>query len=420
MKRITLRISFASALCFIALQSSFASAAPAQNYNAYSDSAIAELSNDTVCKADKIRKREKRKRKLMQLDSIRLKIRESANSGNMLQWADSMLYRNRTLDADDSIRREKRLERLADADEKLSFANNLLTKKYYNKNIDTAYIARPSEPWTIKFRSNISFNLTGIRDKDEGKEVSGFWASRGRYTLSVGATYRGLGLSAAINPAKLAGKNKDMEYQFTSYGNKMGFDVIYEAAKTDRGSITYGDNKYDMPKGSLNRQSFSANYYYAFNGRRFSFPAAFTQSYLQRKSAGSWLLGAALQWRRTRITPGKDTPFQNAGIKTLNFAIGGGYGHNFCLNNKLMLHLSMLPTIVVFDHSTISGDTTKQKAKMHFPNFFVTSRAALLYSWKRNFAGVSGIADFANIGNTKHLEFLYLKWRVRFFYGFRF
>ena len=91
MKRITLRISFASALCFIALQSCFAHAAPAQNYNAYRDSAIAELSKDTVWKADKIRKREKRKRKLMQLDSIRLKIRESANSGNMLQWADSML-----------------------------------------------------------------------------------------------------------------------------------------------------------------------------------------------------------------------------------------------------------------------------------------------------------------------------------------
>lgn len=129
MKRITLRISFASALCFIALQSSFASAAPAQNYNAYSDSAIAELSNDTVCKADKIRKREKRKRKLMQLDSIRLKIRESANSGNMLQWADSMLYRNRTLDADDSIRREKRLERLADADEKPFFCEQSAYKK---------------------------------------------------------------------------------------------------------------------------------------------------------------------------------------------------------------------------------------------------------------------------------------------------
>ncbi len=418
MKQITARIFFTIAFSFFTLQSCFSAIAYAQSHKTNSVSIGIEQSKDTVRRTDKISRREKRKRKLMQLDSIRLKIRESANSGNMLQWADSMLYAKKILNAEDSIRRKKRLERLANADDKLSFANDMLTKKYYNKNIDTTYIMRPSEPWTIKFRSNFSFNLTGIQDKD--KDLSGFWASRGRYTLSVGATYRGLGLSAAINPAKLAGKNKDMEYQFTSYGNKMGFDVIYEAAKTDKGSITYGDKKYDMRKGSLNRQSLSANYYYAFNGKRFSFPAAFTQSYIQRKSAGSWLLGAALQWRRTKITPGEDTPFQNAGIKTLSFAVGGGYGHNFSLNNKLMLHLSVLPTIVVFDHSTISGDSTKQKAKMHFPNFFVTSRAALLYSWKRNFAGVSGIADFANSGNTKHLEFLYLKWRVRFFYGFRF
>lgn len=378
------------------------------------------VSNKAERKTAAHARRIRRKQRLMQADSMRIKMREAADAGNMLQWVDSLIYSGKTNSPQDSAKRAKRLARLANADEKLSFANRLITKKYYGKNIDTSYIMRPREPWTIKFRNNLSFVLTGIRGVEDNSGFSGFWASRARYTLSFGASYRGIGLSAAVNPAKLAGKSKDMEYLFTSYGNRMGFDIIYEAAKTDKGSITCNGEKYNMPKGSLNRRSLAANYYYAFNGKRFSFPAAFTQSYIQRRSAGSWLIAAAAQWRQTRITPGSDSPVEKAETRTVNFAVGGGYGHNFCLGENFMLHLSSMPAIVVFDHSSISGDDIKRKGKLHFPNFFVTSRAALLYSWKRNFAGVSGIADFSNIGNRKQLELFHMKWRARLFYGFRF
>lgn len=41
--------------------------------------------------------------------------------------------------------------------------------------------------------------------------------------------------------------------------------------------------------------------YYTFNHRRFSYPAAFTQSYIQRRSAGSWLAGISYQSSRTLL-----------------------------------------------------------------------------------------------------------------------
>ena len=361
-----------------------------------------------------------KKRETSKFDSLCQAIRINANSGRMLQWADSLIRSKSERTIKDTLRHRRRIQRLANADKKLSFANKLLTAHYFNKNIDTSYIKRPSEPWTVKFRANYSFALTGMRGENNGDSFSGLWASRFRATISAGFVYRGIGISAAINPAKLAGRNKDMEYQLTSYGNRMGFDVIYEAAKTDKGSVTYGGKKYKMPKGTLNRQGLAANFYYAFNGRRFSFPAAFTQSYIQRKSAGSWLVGASAQWRYTKISPQDGLPFNKATLKSLNFAIGGGYGHNFCIGRRWMLHLSSLPTLVVYDHGNISGDATTTKSKIRFPNFFIANRGAMLYSWKRNFAGASGTLDFSNIGNSKQLELYNMKWRVRLFYGFRF
>ncbi len=412
MRKVSL-FSFAVSVLFTTI---FAIVYPSKSYASHSPAHLsfcAESNGDSL-------KPKAAKRKTAKLDSLRQAVRRSTNSGRMLQWADSLMRSKRKTATKDSLRHLQHIQKLASADKKLSFANRLLTARYFNKNIDTSYIKRPSEPWTVKFRGNYSFALTGMRGENNGDSFSGLWASRFRATISAGFVYRGIGVSAAVNPAKLVGLNKDMEYQLTSYGNRMGFDIIYEAAKTDKGSVTYSGDKYKMPKGTLNRQGLAANFYYAFNGRRFSFPAAFTQSYIQRKSAGSWLVGASAQWRYTKISPQDGQPFNKATLKSLNFAIGGGYGHNFCIGRRWMLHLSSLPTLVVYDHGNISGDATTTKSKIRFPNFFIANRGAMLYSWKRNFAGASGTLDFSNVGNSNQFELYNMKWRVRLFYGFRF
>ena len=379
------------------------------------DSIPPEAGDDGTRKSRKTLKRE-----LKRLDSLRLTMRKSASEGKLLQWSDSLLRARKLLETGDSLRQQRKAMRLARHDEKLSFLNKLLTAKYFKCNIDTAYISRPAEPWTVRFRGNCSFSLTGIIGENQDAEFSGLWASRYRATLSAGIAYRGISLSAAINPGKLAGKNKDMEYQLASYGNRMGFDIVYDESKTDKGSLTYDETKHDMPKGTLQRQGLAANFYYVFNGRRFSLPAAFTQSYLQRRSAGSWMLGATLQWKRTEIAPPDAVPFEKANLNITNFAVGGGYGHNFCIRRALLLHLSCLPTLVVYNHGKITGAGTTTRARFYLWNSFVTMRAALLYSWKHQFAGVSGTSNFANTGNERHLEFYYIKWRARIFYGFRF
>ena len=63
-----------------------------------------------------------------------------------------------------------------------------------------------------------------------------------RGTLSMAVAYRGLGLGLAVNPAKLAGKNQDYEFNLNSYSNRYGFDIVYLSSKTFHGSQEIGSN----------------------------------------------------------------------------------------------------------------------------------------------------------------------------------
>lgn len=380
--------------------------------------------NDTISAPTK---KEARRLRKQRLDSLRREMRRSAHEGRMLQWADSMvrLRRQQNGDADtttiDTARLAERRRKLAEGDKKLSLIDRIITSHYFNKNIDTAYISRPTEPWTVKLRSNFSGTLSGVSGHNDGTKFSGMWAARFRHTLSAAAVYKGIGLGLALNPSKLIGKSKDMEYHITSYGNRMGVDVVYETSKTDNGSGNIGDHHIDIKAGDVKRRNFAANYYYAFNGKHFSFPAAFTQSYKQRRSAGSWLIGASFQAGKTNLTASDSGFLQKATLRTLDFAIGAGYAHNICIGRRWLAHISLLPTIVIYDHSNTEGtNMPKTRMKYRFPNILATGRTALLYSWKRQFAGVSSILDGSYTGTDKYLAVYKLKWRIRLSYGFRF
>lgn len=380
--------------------------------------------NDTISTPTK---KEARRLRRQHLDSLRREMRRSAHEGRILQWADSVVSLRRQqknggdTTAIDTASLAERRRKLAEGDKKLTLIDKIITSHYFNKNIDTTYISRPTEPWTVKLRSNLSGTLSGVSGHNDGTKFSGMWAARFRHTLSAAAVYKGIGLGLALNPSKLIGKSKDMEYHITSYGNRMGVDMVYETSKSDNGSGNIGDHHIDIKAGDVKRRSFAANYYYAFNGKRFSFPAAFTQSYKQRRSAGSWLIGASFQAGKTNLSAADSNFLQKVTLRTLDFAIGAGYAHNICIGRRWLAHLSLLPTIVIYDHSSTEGNSMpKTRMKYRFPNILATGHTSLLYSWKRHFAGVSSILDGSYTGTDKYLAVYKLKWRIRLSYGFRF
>ena len=376
--------------------------------------------------------RRKFKAWLMRADSLRLELRRSADRGQMLQWTDSVIMAeiNKSKMSEKKkqryMRRHLKIQkRLARYDRQLFRGDSLLAANYHKVKYDTAYIGRPDARWTIKYRGNLSGADMRTTNVTDGVQNRSRVTADCRGTLSMAVAYRGLGLGVAVNPAKFAGKCKDFEYNLNSYSNRYGFDVVFLSSKTYHGYKAADAERIDIRKGQISQNALNLNFYYAFNYRRFSFPAAFSQSYIQKRSAGSWMIGASFD--------GSKTELNDMTIRLNEFAVGAGYAYNLVIARHWLCHLSALPTMTIYSHdytkTLTSADednapsatnTMRHDMKYHFPSAIITGRGAVVYSWRNKFAGATAVYNYSVAGDKDHLKVRRNKWRVRMFFGFRF
>ena len=234
-------------------------------------------------------------------------------------------------------------------------------------------------------------------------------------TLSVGVSYLGFSLSAALNPAKLMCKYSDYELNFNSYSKRFGFDFIYQNAHNFTGwHDMEGMERIELPADMLSVKTLNLNAYYAFNSRRFSYPAAFSQSYIQRHSAGSFLLAASGMGQHATLSWEQEMQ-----IKMTNIGLGAGYGYNYVPSQGWLLHISALPTFIVYSNTSMTFGDTRVPLHYHFPEVIITGRGAVVRQWGNKFYGLSMVFNFTNIGHEENLALHNIKWRVRTFFGLR-
>lgn len=293
--------------------------------------------------------------------------------------------------------------------------DSLMTVRYRSGNIDTNYITRPTTKWTIVARMNVSGAKIETEGMDNGIPFKSEMKADYKSTLSVGVSYLGFSLNAALNPAKLLGRYRDYELNFNSYGKRFGFDIIYQDAHNFKGWHEHeGMDRIVLPDGMLKVKTLNVNAFYVFNSRRFSYPAAFTQSYIQRRSAGSILLAASGQGQHATLDYTQKTD-----MKITNIGLGMGYGYNFVPGEGWLLHISALPTFIVYSNTSMTFGDNRVPLSYHFPEVIITGRGAVVRQWRNKFLGMSMVFNFTNIGNEERLAVHNIKWRVRTFFGLR-
>lgn len=293
--------------------------------------------------------------------------------------------------------------------------DSLMTVRYRSGNIDTNYITRPTTKWTIVARMNVSGAKIETEGMDNGIPFKSEMKADYKSTLSVGVSYLGFSLNAALNPAKLLGRYRDYELNFNSYGKRFGFDIIYQDAHNFKGWHDHeGMDRIVLPDGMLKVKTLNVNAFYVFNSRRFSYPAAFTQSYIQRRSAGSILLAASGQGQHATLDYTQKTD-----MKMTNISLGMGYGYNFVPGEGWLLHISALPTFIVYSNTSMTFGDNRVPLSYHFPEVIITGRGAVVRQWRNKFLGMSMVFNFTNIGNEERLAVHNIKWRVRTFFGLR-
>ncbi len=303
-----------------------------------------------------------------------------------------------------------------DAQSILYRVDSILTLNYRKGDIDTAYITRPATKWTVAARMNVSgakIEAEGIQD---GQHFKSEMEANRKATLSVGVSYLGLSLSVALNPAKLMGKYHDFELNFNSYGRRFGFDVIYQNAKNFTGWHDHeGMERIELPDDMLSVKTLNLNAFYIFNSRHFSYPAAFSQSYIQRRSAGSFLLAASGMGQHATLDWNQEMQ-----LKMTNIGIGAGYGYNYVPSKGWVLHISALPTFIVYSNTSMTFGDARVPLHYHFPEVIITGRGAIVRQWSNKFLGMSMVFNFTNTGHEESLALHNIKWRIRTFFGLRF
>ena len=317
--------------------------------------------------------------------------------------------------------------------------DSALTARYYRTPYDTNYVVRPEGKLTLKVRLNQTGNDFHAKGTVNGIYSKADLHTSHKTTVSIGASYRGLSAALAINPAKMSGAYHDYELNLNYYSSRLSLDFSYQRSESLAGDIErdkpqwtgYGGNEYwagadgtgmqRLEQGDVTMKVLNVAGYYTFNHRRFSFPAAFTQSYIQRRSAGSWLAGVSYQGGSIKTTDAlqaRNPDAPDIRIYVGHVGIGGGYGYNWVPGRGWLLHLSLLPTFVVYNRNnmTVRGER-KEAQRMRF-NMIFNERAAIVYNFSRYFVGATLVMN-NSVFDDDVVVVNQNKWHARAFLGLR-
>ena len=300
--------------------------------------------------------------------------------------------------------------------------DSVLTTRYYNTPYDTNYVVRPEGTLTLKLRWNHTGNTFHAKGTVNDVYAKANVSTHHKNTLSIAAIYRGIGVGIAINPAKWKGIYKDYEFNLNYYSNRFSIDFSYQRSESLTGDIHRNDVLSQLQSGDVTLKVTNVAGYYTFNHRCFSFPAAFTQSYIQRQSAGSWLLGVSYQGGSIKTNDELKMRNPNApeiGINIGHIGLGGGYGYNWVFGKKWLLHFSLLPTVVLYNRNklTVNGDIKKAK-HMRF-NMVFNERVAIVRNFSPRFFFGATLVMSNSIFDDDVVIVNQNKWRTRVFFGLR-
>lgn len=283
--------------------------------------------------------------------------------------------------------------------------------------VDTLYLMRPEQPIRLRAQIVTSGTKMAFVARPDGNDLRVDLSSRIKTALSLGAAYRGLSASISIRPLNLLGRNSDSELTLASYTNRYGVDLSLQSTRTYAGHAQLSGTTSVIEAGSLHHTSATLSGYYALNHRKFSIPAAFSQSWIQRRSAGSVLLGATATLGRI------DRPGDVEGMRRIDYgyvSLGAGYGYNMVLRSGWLIHLSALPQLVLYSRGYLLGDLGA-RSFTDTPALELVSvgRLAVIRSFSRYFVGVSSHVLLARIGSPDGFQLSTERWRSRLFFGVR-
>lgn len=287
--------------------------------------------------------------------------------------------------------------------------------------VDTTYIDPGDHNFQTLLMNSNTYEIYRLTDND-GNSIR----FSPEMSMKIGP-YVGYGpifLGYTIDVAHLQDRRQREDMSLSLYSLPAGIDIYYRRSGDNFRirELYLGDDvdaspMINQPFDGLTSKIIGANAYYIFNHRRFSYPAAFNQSTVQRQSAGSWLAGVgythhslSVDWQKlntlTQQRLGQDVSdrfndhelFKQ--ITYTDVSLSCGYGYNWVFS-KNWLFASSLSLALAYKRSV--GETRRDLFAItlrdfSFENFNIDGIGRFGIVWNRGrwFAGASVIAHSYN------------------------
>lgn len=244
------------------------------------------------------------------------------------------------------------------------------------------------------------------------------FSPRGAMKVGPYFGYRWAFLGYTFDLNHLSNSNRKKELDLSIYSAQVGIDLFYRTLGDDYRvkAFSVGGN---LNLNSMKNVSFNGldgkisgfNLYYIFNHHKFSYPAAFSQSTVQRRSAGSVLAGIgymrhsiSVDWKKfqelaqdvTGYSPvklGLDTTLRVSRIHYTDISLSGGYGYNWVFARNFLFAVS-LSGALGYKHTSSETDHDRFSLRsFKFSNLAVDGigRFGLVYNNMRWYAGTSAV-----------------------------
>ena len=287
-------------------------------------------------------------------------------------------------------------------------------KKFMNfSDFDTLYISPNRYNYALMATHFSNFEYYSVTSEFPQPQKLSFSPNpHNKIGLYFGWRWIFLGWSVDIDDIyrKTNRKNKGTEFDLSLYSSKLGVDIFYRRTGNNykihkiRGFYDEIPSDYSEDFSGLKVDIKGLNLYYIFNNRKFSYPAAFSQSTNQRRNAGTFIAGFSISkhnldfdyqqlpaYIQERMNPGMKVNK----IKYTNANISFGYAYNWVFARNGLACLSLTPAIA-YKASDVDAETQEGKAWYSKFNLDFLLRAGVVYNNGKYFVGTSFVGKNYN------------------------
>ena len=287
-------------------------------------------------------------------------------------------------------------------------------KKFMNfSDFDTLYISPNRYNYALMATHFSNFEYYSVSsDLPQPQKLSFSPNPHNKIGLYFGWRWIFLGWSVDVDDIyrKTNRKNKGTEFDLSLYSSKLGVDIFYRRTGNNykihkiRGFYDEITSNYSENFNGLKVDIKGLNLYYIFNNRKFSYPAAFSQSTNQRRNAGTFIAGFSIskhnldfdyeelpEYIQEKMNPGMKVNK----IKYTNANISFGYAYNWVFARNCLACISLTPAIA-YKASDVDAETHEGKQWYSKFNLDFLIRAGIVYNNGKYFVGSSFVGKNYN------------------------